>query len=479
MAVKVCGTIGCFTSDIIKGIQFAEANGAKVINASFGGTRTLSGVSNLDWAYRDAIEQFSGIFVTSAGNESINHDIIYDFPTAFGRELTLSGEVNSGGTIVYSGNVIIPALTNIISVASTDQNDALSWFSNTGSMSVDIAAPGENILVSHIGITTSTGYISTGSGWMKDGQNAAFWYESYGASGANTSLLTDMRHPYASGADTSMTKVYTFPSMTDMKVNITLWCDTPYTSTVYKDYLELSYSTGGTYKTLRKVDEYDLSLFGDTVTGSGLYYTGSLGTIAASFAGSGNITLRMRWVTDTIDQLDESGNPHYGCNILSTTSETRSDRGYPGGYKFVTGTSFSAPHIAGALALGMGYLPTTSGTLMKKILLDTGDTIASHSGQTRTGKRLNLANFIQALDVPQVAYAVAGAPTYNSLEFDYGLSKAGTGVLYISTNTGNLGQESTYVQRFSNGTGSIYTLLNLPEDTVYYYQARTEHPYFS
>lgn len=95
MAVKVCGSAGCFTSDVIKGIQFAEANGAKVINASFGGARTLSGVSNLDWAYHDAIEQFSGILVTSAGNESANHDTIYNFPTAFGRALTLSGEINS------------------------------------------------------------------------------------------------------------------------------------------------------------------------------------------------------------------------------------------------------------------------------------------------------------------------------------------------------------------------------------------------
>lgn len=33
-------------------------------------------------------------------------------------------------------------------------------------MSVDIAAPGENILTAHTGVTiTSTGYISTGSGW--------------------------------------------------------------------------------------------------------------------------------------------------------------------------------------------------------------------------------------------------------------------------------------------------------------------------
>lgn len=101
----------------------------------------------------------------------------------------------------------------------------------------------------------------------------------------------------------------------------------------------------------------------------------------------------------------------------------------------MSGTSFSAPHVAGALALGMGYLPTASGTLLKQILLDTGDTIASHSGQTRTGKRLNLANFIQTLDVPQVIGIIPTLLNYNSVEFSYDISKSGTGKLYVSTNS--------------------------------------------
>lgn len=29
-----------------------------------------------------------------------------------------------------------------------------------------------------------------------------------------------------------------------------------------------------------------------------------------SFAGSGNIELKLRWITDNIDQLDEDGKPH-------------------------------------------------------------------------------------------------------------------------------------------------------------------------
>lgn len=141
MAVRVCSSVGCYTSDVIRGIQFAEKNGAKVINASFGGNRTMTGVSDYDWAYHDAIANFSGVFVTAAGNEASDNDIVYSFPGAFGQAITLSGEISSGGTIVYSGNVTIPALDNIISVAATDQNDGLANFSNYGSGSVDIGAP--------------------------------------------------------------------------------------------------------------------------------------------------------------------------------------------------------------------------------------------------------------------------------------------------------------------------------------------------
>ncbi|MCX6753022.1 MAG: S8 family serine peptidase [Candidatus Nomurabacteria bacterium] len=113
MALKFALTV----SSEVKAIDFAIQNGAKVINASFGG----AGFSQAEY---DAISRFQtagGIFVAAAGNDGTSNDTTHFYPSDYD-------------------------LSNIISVAATDQNDNLTSFSNFGATSVDVAAPGENIL---------------------------------------------------------------------------------------------------------------------------------------------------------------------------------------------------------------------------------------------------------------------------------------------------------------------------------------------
>lgn len=43
----------------------------------------MSGISNYDMVYHDALANFPGVFVTSAGNETEDNDAIYSFPAAF------------------------------------------------------------------------------------------------------------------------------------------------------------------------------------------------------------------------------------------------------------------------------------------------------------------------------------------------------------------------------------------------------------
>ena len=63
MAIKSSLT----TSNIVKGINFAQQNGAKVINASWSGP-------NFDQALKDAIALFPGLFIAAAGNEATNNE---------------------------------------------------------------------------------------------------------------------------------------------------------------------------------------------------------------------------------------------------------------------------------------------------------------------------------------------------------------------------------------------------------------------
>jgi subtilisin family serine protease len=100
----------------VKAINFARENGAKVINASFSGT----GYSSAEYNAIQAFQNAGGIFVAAASNEGSDND----------------------GTPYYPASYDLPG---IISVAATDQFDALASFSNYGDDSVDVGAPGVNI----------------------------------------------------------------------------------------------------------------------------------------------------------------------------------------------------------------------------------------------------------------------------------------------------------------------------------------------
>ncbi len=144
MAVKIFDQDGSTsTISIIRGIKFATHNGAKVINASFGGVSAISRRNDFDFLTYDAIQSFPGLFVAAAGNAGTDYDGsgFKNFPSGFGSDTTISGEVIIDREIVLSGEEIIPALSNVIAVAASDQNDALASFSNYGTGSVHIAAP--------------------------------------------------------------------------------------------------------------------------------------------------------------------------------------------------------------------------------------------------------------------------------------------------------------------------------------------------
>lgn len=130
MAVKILNAQGEGTAgDEIDGIEYAVANGAKIINASFGGSEFIA-------SERDAIANSAVLFITAAGNDGTNNDLTPFFPASYTNP-------------PYGG------LPNIISVASTSQNDIRSSFSNFGLNSVHVAAPGEYILSTvPIGLTS-------------------------------------------------------------------------------------------------------------------------------------------------------------------------------------------------------------------------------------------------------------------------------------------------------------------------------------
>lgn len=93
MGVKIFDDYGgTSTADIIRGINFAKYNGAKVINASFGGTEYIRSVRDYDYLTYNAINSFSGMFVAAAMNNGSDDDIYKTFPAGFGTDMLVSGE---------------------------------------------------------------------------------------------------------------------------------------------------------------------------------------------------------------------------------------------------------------------------------------------------------------------------------------------------------------------------------------------------
>jgi subtilisin family serine protease len=121
MAVRVLNTLGqATTATAIRGIAFAVTNGARVINMSF------IGGGSFDPLFSDAITNAQNadvVVVVVAGNDT--------------------GDVDGVSGARYPCNFTQP---NLVCVAALDQNYALASFSNWGASSVDVGAPGTNIL---------------------------------------------------------------------------------------------------------------------------------------------------------------------------------------------------------------------------------------------------------------------------------------------------------------------------------------------
>ncbi|THB74063.1 MAG: hypothetical protein D6B28_02765, partial [Gammaproteobacteria bacterium] len=118
-------------ADAVDAIKYAVDNGAKIINASWGGP----GASQ---AIKDAIEYAQAadvLFIAAAGNgDRYGNGIDND---------------DDSGTILNPSEANYPSshdCPNILAVAATDHNDQLTGFSNYGLTTVDVAAPGYNIL---------------------------------------------------------------------------------------------------------------------------------------------------------------------------------------------------------------------------------------------------------------------------------------------------------------------------------------------
>jgi hypothetical protein len=167
---------GFDTASEIAALQYAAANGAQIVNASYGGPI-------YDPAELNELQDLNNrgiLVVTSAGNENLNADFAgADYPAVYG-------------------------LPNILAVAATNRQDGIASFSTFGPTTVPLAAPGLQIVSTELGSAYSASpglYGTSFSAPMAAG--AAALIKSYNATATATELKSRLIEGASPGLDTT------------------------------------------------------------------------------------------------------------------------------------------------------------------------------------------------------------------------------------------------------------------------------------
>ncbi|HET8651221.1 MAG TPA: S8 family peptidase [Gaiellaceae bacterium] len=117
MPLKFIGANGEGTAaDALRAILYAASMGAQITNNSYGG----DGFSQAMLDAIEAADASGSLFVAAAGNNFNDNDANPTYPASYDAP-------------------------NVVSVAASDQFDRRAWFSNYGTETVDLAAPGTNV----------------------------------------------------------------------------------------------------------------------------------------------------------------------------------------------------------------------------------------------------------------------------------------------------------------------------------------------
>lgn len=116
VGLRFLGPSGGMTSDAVEAVNYANELGVDLTSNSWGG----GGFSSLLQTAIANAGAAGQLFITAAGNDGANTDVIANYPSGY-------------------------AVDTIVSVASSTALDARSSFSNFGASTVDLAAPGSSI----------------------------------------------------------------------------------------------------------------------------------------------------------------------------------------------------------------------------------------------------------------------------------------------------------------------------------------------
>lgn len=339
MALKASSDGTTFTdAAIIEAIQYAtmmKGRGVNIvaINASFGGGSS----SSTESAAIQAAGNAGIIFCAAAGNNSANNDTTETYPASY-------------------------RLANMIVVAASDQNDALASFSDYGPTTVDLAAPGVNILstvpLSQAGTTASVQQASVS--YLANGLTYA------GTTTGITATVVDCGLGYPSN----------FPAA--VNGNIAL---------INRGTLTFAVKVTNAMAAGARA-----AIIWNNVAGN------FLGTL-----GSSNNWIPAVAISQADGQTLRALLPAT-ATVVNTLDPTQI-------YQYLDGTSMATPHVAGAVAFAAMNYPAE--TVAKRIqrILGAVDIIAGLQNKVRTGGRLDLSRIVGVVDTAPPSVSITNPVT--------------------------------------------------------------------
>lgn len=363
MSVRVLGATGSgSTVGIIQGIEFAADQGASVINMSFGSEGTF------DSLFSDAITYARArdvVVVVAAGN---------------GGDDNVSDDNDGLGDDGDSSTIIKPCnftQDNLLCVAAFDQSYSLASFSNYGATSVDIGAPGTNILSSFAGQAITDDFTS---GWTLGG--------GWGASICSTyAILSNPSNwcssgTYASNANDRAYKSFNLSSANAATIDYISLVNTELNNDFVSTAMK---STGGdpfiggitllnTSGVVSGIASYDISACNTSTCSLGFDLT-SDGTIVSTGLVIYNFT---------INTLEANSTSYYPLN----------------------GTSMASPYVAGIAAMIRAFNPNYSYAHTIAAIKNGGESVAALSGKMTTSRAANAMGSLSYITQPTGVAAV-------------------------------------------------------------------------
>lgn len=366
MPLRVCSNAPtldesrCPFSSTIAAINYAGQNGARVANMSLGGTSKST-------AELDALaENPQTLYVIAAGNDSQDNDSVGHYPCDFEPGTDPSGS----------------GVENVVCVAATDQADQLASFSDWGHESVDLGAPGTQILSTYPTIESllSDDFEQDNfeTRWTSTGANGGFErtdeapLTSFGISDSpGAAPVPNSGHSSTLSSPVAVPAGYGSCRLSG------------------RDSVSLG---GGTF---------NLIIFKNGVGAFNFELPSTAGSQMASFStapmtelAESNVGVRVRYIAGP------SPTASSGVWLDDLKLSCYAPLSTPPTYAYLQGTSMAAPQVSGTAALLFSEKPAATTEEVRDALLSSVDADPSLAGKTVSGGRLDAAKALAYLEPP-------------------------------------------------------------------------------